>query len=90
MRFNLKIAGFRSFPQILACIWCDSGFEVFISSCFYSNSLINCYDYSLVIKLILISNYLTPFTRNFANTSINTNKNYRNLNNANELKKSIR
>ena len=46
-------------------------------------------DYSLVIMLILISNYLTSFTRNFSDTSINTNKNYANLNYANELKKAF-
>ena len=33
-----------------------------------------------------MSNCLTPFTRNFSDTSINTNKKYANLNNANELK----
>ena len=36
-------------------------------------------DYLLDIRLVLISNYLTTFTQNFSDASVNTSKNYTNL-----------
>ena len=54
---------------------------------FCSNNSMNCVfsyemkwnDYLLDMRLVLISNYLTTFTQNFSNASVNTSKNYTNL-----------
>ena len=35
--------------------------------------------YLLEMRLVLISNYLTTFTQNFSDASVNTNKNYTKL-----------
>ena len=47
-------------------------------------------DYLLEMRLVLKSYYLTIFTQKFSDTSINTNKNYTNLINTNQLKKNKR
>ena len=89
MKFN--IIRFKNFQRILNRVR-SLGNVAFFSVLFLcSNNLVNCVfrcetkwdGYLLEMRLVLISNYIITFTQNFGDASVNNNKNYTNLPNAN-------